>query len=358
MHALRAEEVGGHPRGLRLSRRPKPAAQNTETGFALELAARKEPCCLAVMYHYVHDFEPITCRGVRGLTSKEFGIQLDHLCSVMEPISWPDLFAWTQGRSGLPDRCFLLTFDDGLADHAKIVLPILEERGLRGTFFVSGSILTDRRLLPAHTIHLLLSYLGEQQLLDRVTAYLSDHAGDTDWIASMDQDAAESMYHYETPIRARLKYLLTIVLPRDVRNAAIDYLFERHVGSTMHWAQAWYLGWDDIARMQELGHTIGGHGHCHEPYVRLTPSEQLRDMFAVAAVLRDGLGSGIRPFSYPYGCAGNETRAACAQAGFAHAFTTQSRCIEFGSDPFQLPRIDTNHVDATLQQEYPCTQVP
>ncbi len=345
MHEVRAEEVGGHRQGLRRLRRLKPAAQSGHR-------------CLAVMYHYVHDFEPITCRGVRGLTSKEFRIQLDHLCAVMEPIRWPDLFAWTQGRRTLPDRCFLLTFDDGLADHAKIVLPILEERGLRGTFFVPGSILTDRRLLPAHAIHLLLSYLGEQQLLDRVTAYLADQVGDTDWIASMDHAAAESMYYYENPIRARLKYLLTIVLPRDVRNAAIDHLFERHVGSSVHWAQAWYLGWDDIARMQELGHTIGGHGHRHEPYTHLTPSEQRRDMFEVAAVLRDGLGSGIRPFSYPYGCVDSETGAACKQAGFAHAFTTESRYIEPGTDPFQLPRIDTNQVNAALGQEHPCTHVP
>ena len=116
--------------------------------------------CLVVMYHYVHDTEPMTAEGVKGLTSREFRLQLDRLCSAAEPIDWPALFAWSRGHGTLPQRCFLLTFDDGLADHARVVLPILQERGLRGTFFVPGAVLDSERLLPAHAIHLLLSTLG------------------------------------------------------------------------------------------------------------------------------------------------------------------------------------------------------
>ena len=80
----------------------------------------KEPQCLAVMYHYVRDDEPLprvstpgNLGTIHGLSSAEFTAQLDFLCRAMEPISWPALYAGLCGTRPLPHRCFLLTFDDG-----------------------------------------------------------------------------------------------------------------------------------------------------------------------------------------------------------------------------------------------------
>ncbi|MFQ5590589.1 MAG: hypothetical protein ACE5HE_05455, partial [Phycisphaerae bacterium] len=90
------------------------------------------PQCLVVMYHYVHDPESSKCANVAGLTVSAFAAQLDELTRTLSPTDWPSLYACLQGRGSLPRRSFLLTFDDGLADHADVVLPMLEERGLHG----------------------------------------------------------------------------------------------------------------------------------------------------------------------------------------------------------------------------------
>ena len=328
-------------------------------------AGHDGPRCLAVMYHYVHDREPLAglglsgkATGVQGLTSGEFAAQLDQLCGHLEPIDWPTLYAWTCGRGSIPERCFLLTFDDGLADHAEMVLPVLEARGLRGVFFVTGAELMSPGLLPAHAIHLLLSFLDDEMLeRELLTALLEQGGSAVDWKALTDPAAAEEMYHYETPARARLKYLLTMALPVDSRNAAINAVFEQHIGSSARWARHWYLGWEDLVRMQAAGHTIGAHGYCHEPYTRLSPTERRQDLRRVAVVLRSGLGSDIRPLSYPYGQWDDDTRAACREAGFAHAFTTEKRWIIEGSDVFALPRVDTIDVGAVLEDEVECTRV-
>ena len=307
------------------------------------------------MYHYVHDREPMTSHGVGGLTPKRFKHQLDRLCAVMTPTDWPSLYAWMQGRGDLPGRCFLLTFDDGLADHARFVLPILQERGLRGVFFVPASILTGQGMLSAHAIHLLLSTLGEERFREELYGYLHDHAGDADWLAALDREAAERTYHYESPSRAHLKYLLTMTLPIDVRQAAITALFERHVGSAARWGESWYLGWEDLVRMESRGHTIGGHGDTHEPQHRLNSEQCYRGTDRVATVLRAGLGADLRPFSYPYGSLSNESVSACREAGFAHAFTTQPDWITRRDDPYRLPRVDTIDVDDVLEKEFACT---
>ncbi len=311
--------------------------------------------CLVVMYHYVHDREPLTCSGLAGLSSSEFSAQLDELTRALTPTDWPSIYAWMQGRGSIPGRCFLLTFDDGLADHAEVVLPMLQERGLRGTFFVPGCVLTSQRLLSAHAIHLLLATLGEQRLMQELVTHLDEQEGNADRLDTLDTAAAEAMYHYESPIRAHLKYLLTMVLPIALRDAAVEALFKRHVGSPARWSRHWYLGWDDLVRMQSLGHTIGGHGFSHEPYIRLSPTEQGQDMRRAGRVLHDGLGADIRPFSYPFGGFDDTICTTCRASGFSHAFTTEERWVTRQSDLLKLPRVDTIHVDAVLRQELACT---
>ena len=315
------------------------------------------PRCLAVMYHYVHDVEPVTSHGVGGLTTKAFHAQLDRLCRIMAPVDWPTLYAWKRGRGDVPDRCFLLTFDDGLADQVNVVRPILQERNLRGVFFVPGAVLSTERLLAAHAIHLLFANLGDHRLHEELLAYLADQGDDTDWISSLDTAAAERMYHYEPPRRAHLKYLLTMILPIELRGAAIRTLFEQHVGSLTRWARTWYLTWDQVVGLQSLGHTVGGHGYGHESYGRLSPEECRQDIHRAAAVLRSGLGADKRPFSYPYGSYNEDAVSACREAGFAHAFTTEQGWITQKSDPLALPRVDTMDVEAVLDEEVVCAQV-
>lgn len=307
--------------------------------------------CLAVTYEYVHDCDPLTPLGIRGLNSREFKTQLDRLCSAMEPIDWPTLYACLSRRATLPHRCFLLTFDGGLADHANVVFPILEERGLRGTFFIPGQVLTRQRLLPVHQIHLLLANLGEQRLRDEIRRYLADHNGDRDWMGEMDGAAAEAIFPYDSPNVAQLCYLLTFDIPMELRTSLVDSLFEEHVGSSARWAQDWYLGWEQLAQMQSAGQTVGAHGYHHESYATLSSCQRLEDMVRVACVLNDGLGPDFRPMSYPFGCWDLDTAAICRRSGFAHGFTMHHDWIRTNCDPFQLPRIDTARVDTSLAIE-------
>ena len=64
------------------------------------------------------------------------------------------------GRKSIPDRSFLVTFDDGLADHAETVCPILDAMGMKGVFFVSTRPLVTGELEPTHQTQRLLAKLG------------------------------------------------------------------------------------------------------------------------------------------------------------------------------------------------------
>jgi len=327
--------------------------------------AHGESRCLVVMYHYVHDRDPfqqpgVSCKApLRAMRIADFRAQLDGLSAAMEPIDWPAFYAWMSGRARVPQRCFLLTFDDGLIDHASNVLPILEERGLRGAFFVPTSVLTGHRMLPAHQIHLLLSNLGEAGFAEELRAALRQHRAGH-WCQWLERDdhpehaEAHKMYHYESAGLGRLKFLLTMKLPLDLRALVLDELFEQHVGSSARWARHWYLGWDDLVGMEALGHTIGGHGHAHEAYSRMQEDDLQEDIARAAGILREGLGPEARPFSFPYGCATEAAREACGGAGFVHGFTTQRRFADRHDEPHDLPRCDAIDVGLMLQEELAC----
>ena len=102
------------------------------------------------------------------------------------------------------------------------------------------------------------------------------------------------------------------------------------------------------------GHTIGGHGHRHEPYARLTPIEQRHDAIRAIGLLTEHLGAGSRPFSYPFGSISDSAMQACQEVGFTAAFTTVPAWIEAPSDRFRMGRVDTIAVDDFLETHELC----
>lgn len=325
--------------------------------------------CLVAMYHYVHDRDLLNglglqCSGesLNGLAPAAFRAQLEQLCREMEPVDWPTLYAATQGRASLPSQCFLPTFDDGLADHVNVVMPILNDLALRGAFFIPGSVLASQHLLTAHAIHLLMLRLGADRFQREIQSALANDNAGARILRDIESDphkinrAAQEMYDYESADRAHLKYLLTMVLPVELRRNVIAALFEKHVGSQKRWAGHWYVGWDDLVTLQSFGHTIGGHGFTHEPFARLAAKEVRADAHRVATILNEGLGSDIRPFSYPYGSVQPGAATAVRDAGFAQAFTTECRWLDANDDPLHLPRVDTIRVDVMLKEPAACLQ--
>lgn len=310
--------------------------------------------CLVVMYHYVRARGEPTSRGVRGLSPSAFEEQLDALSRWGEPLSWETFAPSLRSKCELPRRSFLLTFDDGLLDHVEVAAPILGERALRGVFFVPGRVLHEPRVLSAHQVHLLLSIRTPEQLYEDVAAMLARLAPGDDWLDRVDAPQAERIYAYESPARARLKHLLTGVLPISLRNHVLADLFARHVGASAEWWNKWYLSPAQVVELHRAGHTIGGHSYAHEPLARLTRTELEHDVYRSARTLADLLGEAPRPFSYPFGSFNEEVIEVTRQAGFCAAVTTTSRPARQNDEPFALPRIDTIHVSAHLESEASC----
>ena len=101
--------------------------------FAVYTAFNPPTGVLVLEYHMVNDQEDDVC----AVTTADFKQQLAYLAEQgYQPISLLDFMKAKKGKVTLPEKPVVLTFDDGYLDNYTILLPILEERQLKGTVFM------------------------------------------------------------------------------------------------------------------------------------------------------------------------------------------------------------------------------
>jgi peptidoglycan/xylan/chitin deacetylase (PgdA/CDA1 family) len=89
-----------------------------------------------VMYHYVRPQIDTPPFGYFHLDIDSFRRQLDHFDEKYTVLGRQEFLATVDGDRTPRSDDILLTFDDGLIDHAEYVLPELRRRDLFGAFYV------------------------------------------------------------------------------------------------------------------------------------------------------------------------------------------------------------------------------
>lgn len=326
-----------------------PAASAAVSPSPLQLSAATAPPAaaglpLVVMYHYVHEVMPVEPSGVRPLLAAEFERQLDFLSSRYWVCTAREFLTAVAGgarRDGRPP-C-LLTFDDGTADHATVVTPILRRRGLSGVFFVLSGPAEEGIMPLTHAVHWALGQGDEA-----VWAALSDAARAAGVEAGEEGDAAR-MYHYEPALRGRIKYAANVALPGEVVRGALEGLALRQGTSLGEMARGWFVSAEQVREMHEAGMTIGLHGHSHRSLQQMGAAGVREEMRRCAAFVRRATGSageGAMWWACPFGGTGapaelhGAMREASVELGVVGSVSTEAREVRWGEDPLRLPRVD------------------
>lgn len=298
------------------------------------------------MYHYVRDPARTAFPRIKGLTVDGFARQLAALCDSFEMASLETALAFLSGRY-LPrrDLC-LMTFDDGLKEHAETVTPMLAERGVQGLFFVPTAALAESRVLAVHKNHFLMAALDFAEYRAATLAQLRSLAPDV--AVDVDPAIAASTYRWDEPSVAAFKYLLNFVVSEALRDRVLDALFPIYLGDEREFAPNLYVSWDEARSMQDAGMLIGGHSHGHAALATLDDDSRRYDLDTCTALLRRNLQQQPSwPFSYPYGkrhLYGERTADAVRDLGYSCAFATEVGTNEPGCDLFALRRLDTKDV--------------
>ncbi|HLO78444.1 MAG TPA: polysaccharide deacetylase family protein [Magnetospirillum sp.] len=302
------------------------------------------PILAVIETHFIGDYSTAPVR-LPALTVRQFETALDRLLAEYEPVTAARLRDWFAGEADLPSKGVYLSFDDGIRDHVTNVLPVLQRRGLEGSFFVPGSILAeDGRLPPLERQRFLQYAFGDyptflaafvatvqerfgiaglgmtEENLGRMGDYLADYAFYTD----------EERYY---------RWLRDTVLTPEQFLAVVDQLFAARFPDERALFATYYLSANELAELKAAGMVVGAHGYVHEHLPRLADprADMERGMAAIEGVI------GERPWiaSYPYGSYDQGTVALMRDLRMAFAFTTQNQIATLDrGNPYEIRRLD------------------
>jgi len=306
-------------------------------------AADQQRPGVVMMYHYVRPDGAAIPAGIRPMLVSEFERQLDWLGERYEIVGPSQFLKWLAGDDGSTKPPCLLTFDDGTRDHAEVVTPILARRGLGGVFFVLSGPAEEGLMPLTHAIHWLLGQPDEHtwQLFEQ---YARDELGNV--AALGDPAEAQRIYHYEPPLRARIKYAANMAMPQGATNQIVRRAAQQAGISLEELARDWFVSAEQIAQMHQLGMTIGLHGHSHTSLQVLGPAGIAREIAHSSAYLAQITGAKPTWWACPFGGTGasEETlaamRSAMTSAGLVAAVTTRKAPVARTGDPLAIPRYD------------------
>jgi peptidoglycan/xylan/chitin deacetylase (PgdA/CDA1 family) len=266
-----------------------------------------------LMYHYVR---PIDARpaGYSSLDLDTFEAQLDDLCRTMTPVGWPALLDALDRGGPLPDDAVVLTFDDGLRDHHRYVLPRLTSRGIPAVFFPLARRPADGLAL-GHRLHVLIAARGSPA----VRAMVRERLAPAELALHERLEAAALEARPHDPEDA-WKRPLQRELARGVQ-PILGSLIAELVGPEDELVAETYMDHRQLADLVEAGMHLGGHGVDH-PWLDAIPQPAVTAEIVAAASHLSALQPPPWPFAYPYGGIPRGATVPLRAAGFAAAFST------------------------------------
>jgi len=302
-----------------------------------------------VMYHYVRDLAKTRYPEIKGLDLNKFINQLDYFDQHYTFVRMEDCIEAVYGESTeFPDDALLLTFDDGYLEHYTEVFPLLDERGIQGSFFPPVQSTLEEKVLDVNKIHFVLASTDKtKQLLRVLSERIQQYRNEFNLTAPEEYyERIESSEHPYDPHEVIIfKRVLQRELPLEAREKIISDLFEQYVGvSESVFSNKLYMNEDQLKLMIRKGMFVGGHGFSHKWLNSLGEREQIREIKLTSEFLLSiGVNERLLVMCYPYGAFNKKTIEILEASNYQLGLTTIPELAKLTlKQRFTLPRIDTN----------------
>jgi len=223
-----------------------------------------------IKHLYVH-------KGVR-----QFVEDLDFLLRHYKPISLFDLLDCFNNRGTLPNRAFLLTFDDGFREMHDIVASILLNKGIPATFFVNSSFVDNKNLCYEHKASILVDKVKGINSID-----IRREIGKI--LASKKNVDASNLERGILSVPYKKRKLLDEIA--TIMNTDFNEYLSRNKP---------YLTSNQIRELIKSGFSIGAHSIDHPYYSALTLEEQLTQTLECVNFVRHNFKLDYGAFAFPH----------------------------------------------------------
>lgn len=298
------------------------------------------------MYHYVREINHSRYIGIKGLEISLFRRQLEFFKENFNVVRMEQVIEAISNNASLPEKALLLTFDDGYIDNYTFVLPLLEEYGFQGSFFIPGKTFTTHQLLDVNKIHYILASADIKKLIQDVFERMNYYRGN-EYNFPSNQELFEEYAianRFDSKETIFVKRILQAVLPEALRNLISSDLFEKYVGiSEELLAYELYMTSDQIMTMKRHGMFIGIHGYDHYWLGKLPREKMEEDITKALGVMNEFIDKKAWVMNYPYGNYNLDVISFIKEKGACLGLTTDVRVADLTNDSkFELPRLDCN----------------
>jgi len=246
-----------------------------------------------------------------------FEAQLDYLCEHARVLPVVDALHQISDspRDSKPLLC--LTFDDGYVDNFEIVAPLLEARGLRGTFFITAGAVQAQKHLWYDRAAELWSVLDGRAL----------------------RRAAEASLEIQLPdFGTRQSWIEWLKGIANDRRDAIMSVLETQANDTT--SPSPLMTADQVRHLAKRGHEIGSHTLWHPILTTMEDAARQDEIDGAKKLLEEWTGRDVPGFCYPNGNFDSAVVQQLREAGHEYACTTLPGRNQAATDRFALRRID------------------
>ena len=225
-------------------------------------------------------------------------------------------------RKELPARSVVITFDDGYEDNATVALPLLDQLGLKATFFIATKFIGGDLMWNDKIIEAIRNCERETVNLSRIG--LGNVAID---------DSTSRRMVIDSLIRL-LKHM-----PEPKRSECAQEIIDE-TGSIL--PKRLMMSENQLRLLTKSGMEIGAHTVSHPILAKQNDSDAEWEISESRKFLSNLLDVSISSFAYPNGRFGtdyNEVHVNFARkAGFDVAASTRNGSVRFSSNRYELPR--------------------
>jgi peptidoglycan/xylan/chitin deacetylase (PgdA/CDA1 family) len=296
----------------------------------------------AIMYHYVRENVNLPPYGYYHLNIDDFRAQLDHFESTIGFVNKSEFIECIHNGTEPPEGV-VLTFDDGLIDHYRWVLPELQSRDLWAIFYVPTTPMRTETVLDVHRVHSLIGKVDHQKLLAAIDEIVREkmiqkqNREEFKNNTYQKQDSAEGVSY--------IKQILNYYTKDSYRTQIIDRLETKFFEESIS-VEDLYLSEEQIQALDDAGMIVGAHSVTHRVLSQLSEQQQREEIsqsFGHLDEIVDTLP--YRTFCYPYGGSHtytSETKTILDTVNCSWTFDVRSQDIdkEELESPQTLPRYD------------------
>jgi len=209
--------------------------------------------CKIITYHYVRPIKDSKYPKIKGLELEGFKRQINYFKKNFKIITQNEIIDHIYENKEIQTNSLLLTFDDGLKDHAQYIFPVLKQQNLTGVFFPPVKPIENKIVLDAHKIHFILETCTNiPNLINEISTFI-DKKNDLNIESSKNYySKLATTDRFDSHDVVFIKKILQRELSRELRNDLTSQLFRKFVSNDeKSFSENLYLSVDEIKEMLE-----------------------------------------------------------------------------------------------------------